>query len=304
MAIYAKDLFSLFDETIWDFGVLNSIEFRQVTNFPIKAVSQEYGIPYTNPFDRYEAYKPFPKSVVLLARHTEISDDYSLYFEYEDILNESPFAKLVFPIYCNYKEASILAGISVRAKNALTWNYKFGFDCKYFAFGVNEKIIGYEKEIDGGWLKFCKNCDDCRVACPVGAIHNEKEPFFLDGRACDDMITYGRHNHPHIPSVKMKWWKEVCPTVPREDIDTITNSETLRKFYRKYPETTARNEQQIENEMFLYFDWPNTGIEYRPGIGLSYDERNPIRTPMCRECQVQPRCNKKFRKVKHEYVEI
>ena len=40
-----------------------------------------------------------------------------------------------YPMYTNYKEAAILSGLGVRARNTLVYSYKFGFDCHFAMIG-------------------------------------------------------------------------------------------------------------------------------------------------------------------------
>ena len=283
----AEILYKIFDKDKWDFGVLSKREFKGILNRPLKSPTHEYGHPYFNPFDN-TMY--IPPSVVILARHSEVSYDYSLYLEYEKIIKNSEYFDLCFPIYCNFKEAAIVGGIAVRAKNSLAWNYKFGFDCKYMAFGVKEKLTHYEKEIDNGWLQYCTNCNDCRVNCPVDAIQNENEPYWLDSLACDDFTNFGNPKID-IPSVKDVWHNKICPDVPKEEIDLIVDNDTLKSFYKKYPQYTSLS----------YDEWLQSGVKYVPGIGLALDKKTPFVVSVCRECQVQPRCNKNFRERKFDY---
>ena len=255
----------LFSSEEWDVGLLTKEQLKIVSYYPIKWKTQldkDIHMDFTNDIH----FRGIVNTIVLV-RNTSKAFDYSLYDEAFQILVDSGL-KEWGPIYTNFKEAQILAGLGVRAKNSLVYNYKFGFDSKICAVGFKEEITEppTNRRINKKYWQRCKGCDDCAIACPVGAIHNTEEPYWLDSGKCDNFL--GLSDHPTIPSVKKFWHKYVHPEISKEKVDRITDF--------------------LDNG-YLPFD----------ANGYSMDENQSIikdgkfvQIPMCRECQVQPRCSK------------
>ncbi|MEE8574049.1 MAG: hypothetical protein V3T30_01445 [Thermodesulfobacteriota bacterium] len=258
------DIEKLFPEETWDVGFLSEDQLKYCAYSPIKGKAQLYGADFTNSIH----YFSIVNSVVLV-KHSPESWDYSLYPDSAEILAGSDFdAGEYFPIYTNFKEAAILAGLGVRARNSLVHSYKFGFDMKVLVIGFDDRITDVpEAKIDLGFLKECKDCDDCRVNCPPGAIRNEAEPYWLDSSKCDDFIGFG--DDARIPSIKKFWHKNVHPEVPQEEVDNM------------------RHTMELEKE--LAFD--ANGFTMDPEVGILKDGKATA-VPFCRECQAQPRCSK------------
>ncbi len=257
------DIEKLFPRDRWDVGFLTEEQLKQCAYSPIKGKAQEYGADYTNNIHFFSIVNS-----IVLARYSPDSWDYSLYKEADDILSGSGL-KDWFPIYTNFKMAAILSGLGVRAKNSLVYGYKFGFDMKVCVVGFEARITGCPApvRIDLGYWERCEGCSDCRLACPAGAIHNEKEPFWLDSGRCDDFIGFG--DHPRIPSIKKFWHKHVHPEVPQERVDKMTSCTDLGGE--------------------LVFDANGYTMDMVTGV---QKDGAAIAVPFCRECQAQPRCSK------------
>jgi ferredoxin len=261
--IIFSDIRNLFSEDQWDVGFLTEEQLKMCAYSPIKGKAQEYGADYTNNIH----FLSIVNSIVLV-RHSPDSWDYSNYKEADDILKASTLQDW-FPIYTNFKEAAILSGLGVRAKNSLIHSYRFGFDMKVCIIGFEDTIIDVPppERVDLQFWERCDGCSDCRIACPVGAIHNEEEPCWLDSGRCDDFIGFG--DHPGIPSIKRFWHKHVHPEVPQEVVDSMKSCTDL------------------DGE--LSFDANGYTMDMQTGV---LKDSSPVPVPFCRECQVQPRCSK------------
>ena len=262
-SIRFSDIRGLFPEDQWDVGYLSKEQLKICAYSPIKAKAQEYGADYTNNIHFFSIVNS-----IVLVRHSPDSWDYTLYREAHEILVRSGLRDWL-PIYTNFKEAAILAGLGVRAKNSLVHSYRFGFDMKICVVGFFDEIVDppVPERVELGYWEMCEGCSDCRLACPVGAIHNEKEPFWLDSSKCDDFIGFG--DHPRIPSIKKFWHKYVHPEVPQEEVDRMKSCMDL--------------ERQLSFDANGYTLDPQTGV---------LKDGKPVPVPFCRECQVQPRCSK------------
>ena len=260
-----SDIRKLFPEDQWDMGFLTREQFKICAYSPIKGKAQSYGVDYTNDIH----YCSIVNSIVLV-KHSPDSWDYSLYKDADEILKKSDLHDW-FPIYTNFKVAAILSGLGVRAKNSLVCNYRFGFDMKVCIVGFEDEIIECPApaQVNMQYWEMCDGCSDCRNACPVGAIHNEEEPFWLDSSKCDDFMGFG--DHPRIPSIKKFWHKYVHPEVPQEIVDNLRSCTEL--------------------ETGLPFDANGYTLDLELQTGVNKDGK-PIPIPFCRECQVQPRCSK------------
>ncbi len=258
-----SDIRNLFPEDRWDVGFLTEEQLKMCAYSPIKGKAQEYGADYTNNIH----FLSIVNSIVLV-RHSPDSWDYSNYKEADDILKASTLQEW-FPIYTNFKEAAILSGLGVRAKNSLIHSYRFGFDMKVCIIGFEDAIIDCPapERINLQFWERCDGCSDCRLACPVGAIHNEKEPCWLDSGRCDDFIGFG--DHPRIPSIKRFWHKNVHPEVPQEVVDSMKSCTDLAGE--------------------LTFDANGYTMDMQTGV---LKDGSPVPVPFCRECQIQPRCSK------------
>ena len=184
-------------------------------------------------------------------------------------------------VYTNFKEAEILSGRGVRARNSLVYNYKFGFDSKVCVVGFMEMIqhppkikrVAGNNFKDEFWHN-CIGCDACREVCPVGAIHNNESINWLDSSACDDFL--GTSDHPRIPSMKKFWHKNVRPDIPKEVVDKVTTHE--------------KNEELGDGKGNLFMYWNANGYTGDDGIFRKNGKEIPV--PICRECQVQAPCSK------------
>jgi ferredoxin len=260
-----KDISDLFNPKQWDIGYLSAEQLLQCSLSPVKTASHPFGHNFTNSIH----FQGLTNAVVLIrdGHHW----DYTHYDESVNILKNSNF-KNWFSIYTNFKDAAILAGIGVRARNSLVYNYKFGFDCHITVIGFREEIVDIptNKRINYKLWSRCKGCDDCITACPVGAIHGDKEPYWLNSMDCDNFI--GSSDHPTIPSIKKFWHENVHPEFPKEKLDTIkTMFQVKETFGGPYP-------------------YDANGFTYDGQVVRKNGEA--VNIPFCRECTSQPRCSK------------
>jgi ferredoxin len=259
------DISTLFNPKQWDVGYLSAEQLLQVSLSPVKAASHPYGNNFTNSIH----FQGLANAVVLIrdGHHW----DYTHYDESVNILKNSNF-KNWFSIYTNFKDAAILSGIGVRARNSLVYSYKFGFDCHITVIGFREEItdIPTNKRINYKLWSRCNGCNDCITACPVGAIHGNKEPYWLNSMDCDNFI--GSSDHPTIPSIKKFWYENVHPEFPKEKLDTIkTMFQVKEMFGGPYP-------------------YDANGFTYDGQVVRKNGEA--VNIPFCRECTSQPRCSK------------
>lgn len=265
-----SDIRKVFPEENWDVGYLSMEQLNIIAYSPIKMNAPDdcYGYNFTNSI----SYNWLDISnAIILVKKSSTSMDYNLINESSDILNSNGYVEFDdwAHLYMNFKEAEILAGIGIRAKNSLVYNYRFGFDSKICIIGFNEEIqdVPRVKRVPGNdnetkYWKNCDGCNDCAKACPVGAIHNDKEPYWLDSKKCNDFIGFG--NHPTIPSLKKYWHKNVHPEISKAEVDKMGGGR-------------------------LPFDANGYSQE---GDGTILKNGVPARILSCKECQVQPRCSK------------
>ena len=152
----------------WDVGILTNKHLKISANSPIKFPTQPYGMDYN--MNTAPVFDDIPNALVLV-KYSNVSLDYSLYVDAEEILKKiKPLPEEVeieastpwFPIYINFKMAMVLAGLGVRAMNSLVYSYKFAFDCKVCVYAWREEITKYDiKKPNLGVLKYCKGCNDC-----------------------------------------------------------------------------------------------------------------------------------------------
>lgn len=258
-----SDIKNLFPEDSWDVGILTEDQLKMCAYSPIKGKAQEYGADYTNNIHFLEIV-----NAVVLVCHSPGSWDYTLYQKADEILKKSGLQDW-FPIYTNFKQAAVLSAVGVRAKNSLIHSPKFGFDMKICVIGFKDEIIDRPApaENNSGYWDMCDGCSDCRDVCPVGAIHNKEEPFWLDSSKCDDFMAFG--DHAKVPSIKKFWHKNIHPEVSQQAIDNMKSCMTL--------------------ERELSFDANGYTLDMLVGV---MKDGNPVPVPFCRECQVQARCSK------------
>jgi ferredoxin len=264
-SVLFEEISQLFDPNDWDVGVISKEQLLQCAYKPIKNKFHVYGADFTN-----SVHFLGPTNTIILIRNGH-TWDYSHYDQSVEILKKSGL-KNWFPLYTNFKEAAIQAGLGVRAKNSLVYSYKFGFDCHIGAIGFVDEIVNLptNKRINEKLWKRCEGCDDCRKACPPGAIHNEKEPYWLDSGKCDNFI--GSSDHPDIPSIKSFWHKNLYPEIPVEIVNKIQNYFDTKKYLGvdSYP-----------------FDRHGYNFD---GNTVKKDGK-VVNIPFCRECTSQPRCS-------------
>lgn len=248
---------TLFPENEWDVGYISSEGLLRCALSPIKRKWNYVGEDFTN----HTHFANCTNAIVLIK--TGHTWDYTHYEDAKNILSASGLTGW-HPVYTNFKESAILSGLGVRAKNSLVYSYKFGFDCHIAVVRFDDKIVDIptNKRVNTEMWSRCNGCDDCAKACPVGAIHNEEKPYWLDSKACHEFM--GRGKHPTIPSINKFLVEKV-----------FINGNVPPQF----PDDSD----------------PNT---YIYGNGYSYDGNvirkngKAVHVPFCRECTSQPRCSK------------
>jgi len=276
-----KEIKRWFDPAEWDIGYLTEEHLKICSLTPIKSVFQyAKGAKFVNDIQfNYE----YPSCGIVLIRKSSVSLEYSLYEEASEILINQDLREVSdwIHVYTNFKEALILSGRGVRARNSLVYNYKFGFDCKICVIGFAKMIQNPPKikRVAGNNFKDefwhnCIGCDDCRKVCPVGAIHNNEGINWLDSTACDDFL--GFSDHSRIPSIKKFWHENLRPDVPKEIVDKVTNVQKLKEVH--------------EQTRIMINDWNANG--HTSNKGIFYKDGKEISVPVCRECQVQAPCSK------------
>ena len=250
----------------WDVGIISAEYLRQASLRPIKHKFDHRGLDITNGIH----FPPLYNSLVL-ARDGH-AWDYTLFQEAEMILKKNGYTKFT-QVYTNYKEVMILAGLGVRARNSLVYNYKFGFDCHIAVIMILEEVVDlptHTRVNENMWHR-CKDCDDCRKACPVGAIHNDVKHPWIDSTACDDFLSSS--DHPTIPSIKKFWLDKVHPEFPKDVAKKLNTTSKVMDYF---------------NGKLFPFD--KNG--YTHDGNVARHKGAPISVPSCRECTSQPRCSK------------
>ena len=281
MSLDMEEIKGWFDSDKWDIGYLTKEQLEICSQTPIKwKFHYAKGWNFTN--DIHFNWQDICNGIVL-ARHSSISLEYSLYEEASKILTNQGLEEFSdwTHVYTNFKEAEILSGRGVRARNSLVYNYKFGFDSKVCVVGFTKMIQNPPKikRVAGNnfkeefWNK-CIGCDACREVCPVGAIHNNESVNWLDSSACDNFLAYS--DHPRIPSIKQFWHKHVHPEIPKKIVDNIT--------------TFWKDKEAADGKENLFINFDANGYTSDDGIVHKNDKEIPI--PICRECQVQAPCSK------------
>jgi NAD-dependent dihydropyrimidine dehydrogenase PreA subunit len=256
---------SLFDPSEWDVGVLTPVQLKQVANLPVKHKFHVVGKDFTN---RFRFRGDLPYTIVLIK--TGHTWDYSHYDNAIQILTDSGLTGWS-PLYTNFKEAAIFSGLGVRGRNSLIYSYKFGFDCHIVCIAFDKEIIDIPTNTRVNyklWTK-CRNCYDCINACPANAIHGKKEPYWLDGEACENFIFYS--DHDRVPSVKKFWHEKIHPEIPKEIIDQVKDRRTAKQFL---------------NDM----EFDANG--YHHDGQVTRKDGEIVYVYHCRECTSQPRCSK------------
>ena len=283
-----KDLESLFDPETWHVGVITQEQLLEVCLMPIKEKLHPTGVDFTG----YLHYKGLTNCLVLSnAGHHW---DYTHYDKAEEIMYNSPYDHW-FPIYTNYKEAALRAGLGVRARNSLIYDYKFGFDVHFTVIGINHTIIDIptsRRHNTKIWNR-CVGCDDCMIKCPVGAIRNKDKVNWLNSSDCDNMIRAGTPGNKDIPSIKDFWHKNLYPEIPQEIIDKVYNLEDVIKYLKKDYGYSLNKD--------LTFKWDRNGYTFDGNVVEK--DGDPVNIPFCRECTSQPRCSKWNGKYPYDRVE-
>lgn len=270
MTISFEYIKSLFDDT-WDVGVISAEQLMQCGMSPIKQTTNTKSANFTNAVH----FQGLTNCIVLIKNGD--TWDYSHYDEALEIFKKSE-VRGWFEIYTNYKVAAILAGLGVKARNSLIYTYKFGFDCHIAVIGIKDEIIDLPKNrrVNDKLWKRCEGCDDCRKACPVGAIHNEGDPsmYWIDSMKCDNFL--GFSDHPIIPSIKKFWHENVYPEISKEKIKKIKTAFDVVEMLGQHSLGT--------------FPWDRNGYVFDGNV--TRKDGLKVNIPVCRECTSQPKCSK------------
>ena len=258
--MYLSEIQKLFDPDLWDVGFLSKQNLKRSGSAPIKAVTHLSGHDLTSMGGKFTPYNG-----IVLARYSDVTSDYSLYQDSFDILNNNLRKDSFQQVYVNFKEAALLSGIGSRARNSLIYNRKFGFNCKFCAYVLEDDIIDTENlKPQKNLLDLCEGCDDCIKNCPANAIHED----WVDAESCDDFISWG--DHPTIPSIKWFWYEKMKPNYTEEEVISWKNSNDGPPF-----------------------EW-GQGIDGYYELGETYLTRDgkSVAVPHCNQCQCQPKCSK------------
>lgn len=273
---------SLFDDS-WDVGVISSETLKRIALTPLKAKMHSNVNNNSRIYTDSIHYNNLVNTVILIKNGS--TWDYTHYDEANHILENSEFKKDQewFPIYTNFKDSAIFAGLGVRARNSLIYSYKFGFDMHICAIGFNNEIIDLptNKRVNYKLWSRCNGCADCVNACPANAIHGVEEPYWLDSSACDNFIGYS--DHPTIPSIKKFWHKYVHPEVSKHIMDQM------------------KTQQDVDNFFGKALPFNNNGYTYDGNV--TRHDGDIVVVPVCRECTSQPRCSKWGGKYPYEEFE-
>lgn len=248
-----------FNKDVWDFSYLTSTEFKEILNFPVKFNNNVIEQVVSGKFS-YPDYS----TILIVVKKTK-DYDYSIDKDFSTICQNNLPNLSYFQIYCNLKYAAVKAGLGQYGKNMLFHHPKFDFDIHLAAFMIYNPIINLPQRNKANFnlLSQCENCNDCYNACPVNAIHNQQEPFWLDAYACDNFCYYS--NHTKIPSIK---WNKIPFQHGIFDENFIYSIQSNKDYYNHFPEGTKG--------------------EIRDNQG----EKHYIHYPICRECTSQPKCTK------------
>jgi Pyruvate/2-oxoacid:ferredoxin oxidoreductase delta subunit len=261
MTIDFNNIRDIFSDNQWDVSYLSEENLKRSSSAPIKVKLHVFGHDMTN------AIHSVSPNGIIIAKYSTDSNDYSLYRDSYDklltLFNKEDFS----PVYVNFKEASILSGFGVRAKNSLVYNRKFGFQCKFCAYVFKDKIVNCQTlEANHKTLDLCEGCDDCIKNCPVNAIHED----WIDAEKCDNFIGYG--NDPNVSSLKWFWYEKMKPkNVSKEE---VYNWDSHAKYGKN-------------------ITWGN-GVDgfYELTVEGLMKDKKPVKIPHCRKCQEQPKCSK------------
>ena len=274
-----KYLESFFDPKVWHVGVITKEQLLEVSLMPIKIELHPFGSNFTNSIH----FGGLTNCLIL--SNGSHNWDYTHYNRACEIMDNSPYDSW-FPVYTNFKEAALRAGLGVRARNSLIYDYRFGFDVHFTAIGINNTIVDIptsRRHNTKMWNR-CVGCDDCMIKCPVGAIRNKDKVNWLNSTDCDNMIAFGKPDNKDIPSIKDFWGKNVYPEIPQETLDKIHNADDLKEHL------------PFGNDM----PWDKNGYTFDGQVIRKDGEA--VNVPFCRECTSQPRCSKWNGKFPYERV--
>jgi ferredoxin len=256
-----QDIKSLFPEDEWDIGYMTKEQLKICAYNPIKKSAQGWGENFIN--DIY--FNGNFTNCIVITKLLYSTMNYWFYKDVMKILKDGGLQNNCFFIYTNYKEAALQAGLGIRAKNSLIYNYRFGFNSKICVIGFNDLIVNtpINKHVNRELLDLCVGCWDCSINCPVKAIHNKgnkMENNWLDSSKCDGFIGTGNDTIPG----KLKFIHErMYPKIPIEimSFNLVNSLECIN------------------------------GYEFVIPFGYMKDKK-PISMPICYECGTQLKCKK------------
>lgn len=245
----------------WDISYLTSEEMKEVFNHPIKM-----GVNLIQEIAYHESIFVDDYFYLIVAQKTK-NFDYSIDNNFTAVVSQSLPCLNYQKVFCNYKHATMLAGMGQYAKNSLIYHYRFGFECHFSIFVIFNKIdlktLPIRTPPNRELISICQNCNDCIKKCPVAAIHEMENGSWVDMEKCDNFNHF--NNHPTIPSLKRGWIYLNKLNFNEETINNITNFKELKQL---------------------------TGVT--GGIPLTQKingEVVNIQYPVCRECTSQKRCS-------------
>lgn len=207
MVIDYNDIINHFDANLWRFSYLTNEEIVQILNIPIKFNNEIQKSTFNG-----EYLKEIAEYFWLIGIKYSNDYDYSCQSEALNILQKYyKGVKVRQYDTINLKEACIISGLGIRAKNTLIFNEDFRFDFHIVLLSIDAKIgnLPKRKKANFSLLSSCHDCNKCIQNCPVQAIqiNNYTQKTWVDLYKCTNFCDFG--NSPIIPSRKWTVLKDL-----------------------------------------------------------------------------------------------